>query len=197
MRLSEWRAAAPHKDAATPKVAAVVDPVLAALGAGADPHGWIAWGEEPHTRYAVLVPIDPGLIVCFVRVNVPGEGPRATTKLVRWSRVTLGELSLETQAGHRLLSFQVEGQILRGVDEEADRVAGFALQLFAAMDGRPMPDPPAAAARRKPTGAAGKGAAATTRPAGKSAAPARTSAPAAAATKRLTAGRAGSKGSGS
>jgi hypothetical protein len=140
MRLSEWRASAPHKDASNPKVSAVVDPVLASLGAGSDPHGWVAWGEEPANRYTILVPTEPGLIAMFVRPNVPGEGPRATTKLIRWNRVSIGELSLETQSGHRLLSFQVEQQVLRGVDEEADRVAAFALRLIAAIDGRPLPD---------------------------------------------------------
>jgi hypothetical protein len=139
MRLSEWRSAAPHKDGAAPKVAAVVDPVLSALGAGPDPHCWVAWGDEPGNRYSILVPTDPGLIVTFVRANVPGEGPRATTKLVRWSRVAIGELSVETQGGHRMLSFQVEGQVLRGVDVEADRVAAFALRVIAAIDGRPLP----------------------------------------------------------
>lgn len=139
MRLSEWRFAAPHKDAAAPKVAAVVDPVLSALGAGPDPHCWVAWGDEPGNRYAILIPTDPGLIVTFVRANVPGEGPRATTKLVRWNRVSIGELSVETQGGHRMLSFQVEGQVLRGVDAEADGVAAFALRVIAAIDGRPLP----------------------------------------------------------
>ncbi len=139
MRLSEWRSAAPHKDAAAAKVAAVVDPVLTALGAGPDPHCWVAWGDEPGNRYSILVPTDPGLILTFVRSNVPGEGPRATTKLVRWNRVAIGELSVETQGGHRMLSFQVEGQVLRGVDVEADRVAAFALRVIAAIDGRPLP----------------------------------------------------------
>jgi hypothetical protein len=139
MRLSEWRATAPSKDAVSAKVAAVVDPVLIALGAGIDPHCWIAWGEEPANRFTVFVPTEPGLIVCFLRVNVPGEGPRATTKLVRWSRVSIGELGVETQAGHRMLSFQLEGQILRGVDAEADRAAAFALRVIAAIDGRPLP----------------------------------------------------------
>lgn len=139
MRLSEWRAAAPHRDAATPKVAAVVDPVLRALGAEADPHCWVAWGEEPANRYTIFVATEPGLIATFVRVNVAGEGPRATTKLIRWSRVTIGEMAIETQGGHRLLSFQLEGQVLRGVDEEADRVAAFGLRVIAAIDGRPLP----------------------------------------------------------
>jgi hypothetical protein len=139
MRLSEWRAAAPHKDAGASKVAAVVDPVLAALGTGADPHAWVAWGEEPWNRYTILVPTDPGLVTCFVRVLVPGEGPRASGKLVRWGRVAIGELAVEAQQGHRLLSFQVEGQVLRGVDGEADRVAAFALRVIAAIDGRPLP----------------------------------------------------------
>ncbi|MEA2518209.1 MAG: hypothetical protein QOF49_289 [Chloroflexota bacterium] len=139
MRLSEWRAAAPHRDAAAAKVAAVVDPVLNALGAGPDPHCWVAWGDEPGTRYAILVATDPGLIVTFVRPNVPGEGPRASTKLVRWNRVVIGELTVETQGGHRMLSFQLEGQVLRGADVEADRVAAFALRVIAAIDGRPLP----------------------------------------------------------
>ncbi|MBA2720435.1 MAG: hypothetical protein H0U52_14525 [Chloroflexi bacterium] len=139
MRLSEWRAAAPHRDAASAKIAAVVDPVLTALGAGPDPHCWVAWGDEPLNRYGILVPTDPGLIAMFVRPAVPGEGPRATTKLVRWNRVAIGELAVETQGGHRMVSFQVEGQVLRGADDEADRAAAFALRVIAAIDGRPLP----------------------------------------------------------
>ena len=154
MRLSQWRASAAAKEAAGPKVAAAVDPVLLALGAEPDPHGWIAWGEEPANRYTIFVPTDPGLIVSFVRVNVPGEGPRATTKLVRWNRVTIGELAVETQAGHRLLSFQLESQVLRGVDAEADRAAAFALRVIAAIDGRPLPSVEEARTGRKGTAAA-------------------------------------------
>jgi hypothetical protein len=136
MRLSEWRAKAPAKDAGGPKVAALVDAVIDALGAEPDPHCWVAWGEEPAVRYTIFVPTEAGLISSFVRVNIPGEGPRATTKLVRWSRVSIGELTIETQAGHRLLSFQIEQQVLRGADAEADRVAAFALRVIAAIDGR-------------------------------------------------------------
>jgi hypothetical protein len=183
MRLSEWRAAAPHRDAATAKVAAVVDPVLAAFGAGADPHCWVAWGDEPAVRFAILVPTDPGLIHCFVRVNVPGEGARASTKLVRWNRVAIGELAVETTAGHRLLSFQIEGQVLKGVDVEADRIAAFALRAIAAIDGRPLPpveEPGAGRSRRR--AAAGS-------PAGKaSATAASASAPAPSAAARRRSG---------
>jgi hypothetical protein len=136
MRLSEWRAKAPAKDAGGPKVAALVDAVFDALGAERDPHCWVIWGEDPAVRYTIFVPTDAGLISSFVRVNIPGEGPRATTKLVRWSRVSIGELTIETQAGHRLLSFQIEQQVLRGADVEADRVAAFALRVIAAIDGR-------------------------------------------------------------
>jgi hypothetical protein len=139
MRLSEWRSKSPVKDAGGPKVAAVVDAVIVALGAEPDPHCWVAWGEDPSIRYTILIPTEPGLISSFVRINVPGEGPRATTKLIRWSRVSIGELTVETQAGHRLLSFQVEQQVLRGADEDADRVAAFALRVIAAIDGRSIP----------------------------------------------------------
>jgi hypothetical protein len=152
MRLSEWRASAPAKAAVVPKVAAVVDPVLLTLGAEADPHCWVAWGEEPANRYTIFVPTDPGLIAAFIRVNVAGEGPRATTKLVRWNKVVIGELSVETQAGHRMLSFQLESQVLRGVDIDADRAAAFALRVIAAIDGRPLPPAAESRVRRKPAG---------------------------------------------
>lgn len=148
MRLSAWRAAAPNPAAVTAKVAAVVDPVLVAFGAEEDPHCWVAWGDEPGTRFTILVPTDPGLITCFVRVNVPMEGPRASAKLIRWNRVAIGELGVETQAGHRILSFQVEQNVLRGVDGEADLVAAFALRVIAAIDGRPLP-PVIETARRR------------------------------------------------
>jgi hypothetical protein len=140
MRLSEWRAAAPSKEAVAAKVTAVVDPVVASFGVGDDPDGWVAWGEEPSSRFTILVPTIAGLLTCYVRVNVPGEGPRAAAKLLRWNRVQLGELAIETQGGHRLLSFQVEQLVLRGADEEADRIAAFAMDLFAAVDGRPIPE---------------------------------------------------------
>lgn len=157
MRLSEWRTRAPHKDSLTPKVLAVVEPVLATMGAGPDPSCWISWGDDPAIRYTILVPTPPGLLVMHVRVNVPQEGPRAGGKLVRWSRVQIGELAVEMAGGHRLLSFQVESQVLRGTDIEADVIAAFALELFAAIDGRPYTPPPtpkrgraSAAAKAKP-----------------------------------------------
>lgn len=140
MRLSEWRAAAPSKDAVAAKVNAIVDPVVASFGIGEDPDGWVAWGEEPALRYTILIPIAAGLVTCYVRVNVPGEGPRVAAKLIRWNRVQIGELAMETQGGHRLLSFQVEQLVLRGADEAADRIAAFALDMFAAVDGRPAPE---------------------------------------------------------
>ena len=72
-----------------------------------------------------------------VRVNVPQEGPRASGRLVRWSRVQSGELSVEVVGGHRMVSFQLENVILRGADEEGDAVAGFAREVYAAIDGQP------------------------------------------------------------
>ncbi len=142
MRLSDWRAASPAKGAADPKVNGVVDSVLRALGADADGEAWVAWGEQPATRYAIFSVTPAGLVACYVRVNVPGEGPRASGKLIRWSRVQVGELSVETQGGHRLLSFQVEGQVLQGADMVADRISRFAIILLAWIDGRPVPPAP-------------------------------------------------------
>jgi hypothetical protein len=138
MRLSEWRTRAPHKDSMTPKVLAVIDPVLASLGAEPDPSAWIVWGEDPGVRYVMLVPSESGLLQVLVRVSAPGEGPRASAKVIRWGRVQLGELGLEMVGGHRLLGFQVESHILRGTDDEGDALASFALEVFARIDGRPF-----------------------------------------------------------
>src|SRR4029078_13355320 len=85
MRLSEWRKAAPHKDAGSAKLAAVGDPARASLGAESDPHAWVAWGEEPGTRYTILVVTDPGLISCFVRLKVAGEGPGSCATAGAWA----------------------------------------------------------------------------------------------------------------
>jgi hypothetical protein len=136
MRLSDWRAKAPHKDSVAPKVMAVVDQALAALGAGPDPECWIAWGDDPGIRYLILAPTAGGLVQVSVRVAVPGEGPRASGKVIRWNRLQLGELAVEIQGGHRLVTFQVETFVLNGADATADGIATFAQSLFAAVDGR-------------------------------------------------------------
>jgi len=147
MRLTEWRANAPHKDALSPKVLGVIQSALAMLGAEPDPDCWVAWGDDPAVRYLLLVPTQSGLVQINVRVSVPGEGPRAGGKVVRWSRVQFGELAVEIQGGHRLVTFQVESQVLNGVDATADAIVLFAQALFAAVDGRPgstSASPPAA-----------------------------------------------------
>jgi hypothetical protein len=206
MRLSEWRAASRVRDATSAKVVAAVEPVLVAFGAEADPHCWVAWGDDPASRYLLMVPTASGLLMVVVRVNVPGEGPRASAKLVRWPKVQVGELAIETSGDHRLLSFQVESQVMKGADATADAIARFALVVFAAIDGRSWPsfDPPrgrrgartaargraSTAGTRKPTAttakksAAAKAVAAPMSAAAPKRAPARSAAP-----KRLGPGR--------
>ncbi len=158
MRLSEWMAAAPHKDAAAAKVLAVLEPMVAMLGGGTDPTCWVLWGDDPGARYSVFVATDAGLVQIAVRVNVPGEGPRAGGKLARWNRVQLGEVGVEMQGGHRIMNVPLEGQILRGTDEAADEVAAFVLDVLAAIDGRPRLEAGAAGkASSKPAGTAGSG----------------------------------------
>lgn len=156
MLLSDWRGRTPHKDSMTAKVVGVIEPVLVSMGGSPDPICWVVWGDDPAVRYVILVPTDAGLLQVHVRVNVPQEGPRASAKLVRWSRVQTGELAMEYASGHRLISFQVEGQVMRGSDGDADAIADFARRLFAAIDGRPMlPSPAKGRAGRaaaRPTG---------------------------------------------
>jgi len=163
MRLSGWRARAPHRDSMNPKVLAVIEPVIVSLGGDADPECWIVWGEDPATRYTILVISEAGLILTHVRVNVAQEGPRAAAKLVRWNRVQTGELGIEMQGGHRLLGFQIESQIMRAVDDESELVSAFALDVFAAMDGRPLPSAAAPEGRARGT-RAGASAETTTPP---------------------------------
>ena len=136
MRLSEWQSRAPQRDSMTAKVMAPATDALALLGAGRDPDCWIVWGDDPGVRYTILAPALAGLVVLNVRANVPGEGPRASGKIIRWQRVQVGELSVEIQGGHRLITFQVDSQLLHGSNGEADEVAAFVDSIFAAMDGR-------------------------------------------------------------
>lgn len=139
MRLSEWQARTPHRDAMTEKVLGPARDALALLGAERDPECWVVWGDDPQSRWALLAPTPAGLVQIHARVNVPGEGPRSAGKLIRWHRVQIGELSVEIQGGHRLLTFQVETHLLHGADAEADTMAVFVEALFAAMDGRSLP----------------------------------------------------------
>ena len=180
MRLSEWRVGAPNREALSGRVLDVLVPVLESLGAESDPHCWVAWGDDPGVRYMVFAPTPAGLVTCSVRLALPGEGPRASGKVVRWQRVQLGELAVETVGGHRLVSFQVESQVLRGADAVADRITAFGLAMFAAVDGRPIPDFGARKRRRKASApkAKTKGATAAKRATkGSRAAPRRTAAP--------------------
>ena len=77
MRLSEWCARAPHRDAMAAKVLTAIESTLVVLDAETDPHCWVVWGDDPSSRYMVLVPTAAGLLQIGVRVNVPLEGPRS------------------------------------------------------------------------------------------------------------------------
>jgi hypothetical protein len=140
MRLSGWRLKAPNKDGINPKVLETVGTILTGLGAEADPHGWLTWGDDTGGRWSLMAPCPAGLAVVNVRAGSPQEGPRASGRLVRWPKVQIGELAVETERGHRLVMFQVEGQPIRGADDGADQVAGFAALVLAGVDGRPLPD---------------------------------------------------------
>ncbi len=136
MRLSEWRKKAPTGNCLNDRVLAVLVPVLVDLGAEEDPECWVVWGEDPDIRYPVLASTIAGLISVQVRAGGPEEGARAAGKLVRWSKLQVSELSLEASAGHRMVAVQVEGMVLKGAEEEADRVCEFVRGLIAGMDGR-------------------------------------------------------------
>jgi hypothetical protein len=135
MRLGEWRKTAPSKESMSTKVLAVLRPVLVDLGADSDAECWVAWGDDPESRYSILAPTIAGLITMAVRITGP-DGPRATAKLVRWSKVAVSELSVEASGGHRIVAVQVENNVLKGTDDEADRVCEFVRGVLAGIDGR-------------------------------------------------------------
>ncbi|MGH2465445.1 MAG: hypothetical protein ACRDGI_08290 [Candidatus Limnocylindrales bacterium] len=150
MRLSGWRTKAPGRDGINQKALDAVGAILGALGADVDPHCWVTWGDETGSRWSLMAPCPAGLAVVNVRAGGPGEGSRASGRLIRWSKVQLGELAAESERGHRLVMFQVEGQPIRGTDDEADLVAAFAGLALAGVEGRPLPDLDGGA-RRAPT----------------------------------------------
>jgi hypothetical protein len=141
MRLSEWRKTAPSKEALSNRVLAILKPVLVDLGAEADADCWVCWGDDPEMRYSILAPTIAGLVTVGVRLSGP-DGARATAKLVRWSKVSVSELSIDAADGHRIVAVQVESQVLKGVDEEADRICDFVRGLIAGIENRnPQPVP--------------------------------------------------------
>ena len=136
MRLSEWRKAAPTRDAMNAKVIAVLKPVLSDMGTDADPECWVAWGDDPAFRYSILAPTLAGLVTVAIRISNPEEGPRATAKLIRWSKLSISELGIEAAGGHRLVAVQVESLVLKGMDEEAGLISEFVRGLIASVDNR-------------------------------------------------------------
>ena len=140
MRLSQWRRSERGQKVMGGKVADALEPVLAGLGAPGDPEAYVLWSEDWQTRYMVMAAADAGLAIVHVRVNVPQEGPRASGKLVRWSRVQLNDLTAEAHHEHRYVTIQIEGSVLQGVDAEAEAISDWASHVFARIDGRVGPD---------------------------------------------------------
>ena len=141
MRLSDWMAAAPSSQATHDRVAAAYRPALRALGVADDSLAYVVWGDEPEVRFMILAATDAGLATVNVRVNVPGEGPRAAGRLVRWSRVQVGELQVEAHHGRRYVSAQLEGMVLQGVDDAADEVGAWMAEVFRRQEARPSDRP--------------------------------------------------------
>ena len=137
MRLSDWRASPQGEKVMTDKVASAYGPAMAVLGTPDDPVAHVVWGDDPSQRYVILAVSDAGLVVVHVRVNVPQEGPRASARLVRWSRVQVGELSVEAHHGHRHVTSLIENLVLQGTDEDADEIGAFIAHVVAYIDGRP------------------------------------------------------------
>jgi hypothetical protein len=152
MRLGEWRKTAPTSACMSTQVLAVLEPVLANLGAEGNPECWVAWGEDPDIKYSVFAPTRAGLVTVAMRPTA-GDGPRATGKLVRWSKLQLGELSVESTGGHRVVGVQLEGNVLQGMDALADRICEFVRSLLASVDGRDVQAVVAALPHRASPGA--------------------------------------------
>ncbi len=136
MRLSKWRKTAPTERAMDDRVLAVVGPVLVDLGAAPDPECWVAWGDDPDLRYSLLAPTLAGLVTVGIRLTTAEDGPRVIAKLIRWSKLSVSELGVEASGGHRIVAVQVENLVLKGMDEEADRICAFVRVLIAGIEDR-------------------------------------------------------------
>ena len=130
MRLSEWRKTAPTKESMGSRVLPVLASVLVDLGAGADPECWVAWGDDPETRYSVLAPTVAGLVSVAVRPAGPDEAPRATARLIRWPKLVVSELAVEAGDGHRLVAVQVEAMVLTGLGGLLGTLFGFGIAFL-------------------------------------------------------------------
>lgn len=139
MRVSDWQATLRGQKLMTGKVAVAYESALALFGEGLDTEAFVAWGDDPEVHYSLLVIGEAGLIIVVVRVNVPLEGPRASAKVVRWGRVAIGELAVEVQRGHKQATAQIDSYILKGVDDEADRIGAFVGNVLMHIDGRRAP----------------------------------------------------------
>ena len=128
MRLSEWRAKAPAREALGPKVMAVLGPVLGVLGVEDDPQVWVLWGEDPSTKFSIYAPTLGGLAIVVVRPNrgasAPGQSRRSSV-----GRASRSASSRSRPRAHRMISFQVDAAVLRGADAVADAIGRFALSV--------------------------------------------------------------------
>jgi hypothetical protein len=134
--LSDWRATASNPASLNPKVESTVVAVLTSMGAEPDPECWVLWGDDPMVRWFLMAPTSAGLVEVNVRVNVSQEGPRAAGRLVRWSRVQVGDFQAEALAGHRVLNFQIESHVFHAVDAECEALSGFIRGMLALIDSR-------------------------------------------------------------
>lgn len=137
------------------RVIAAVGAVLGTLGADPDGECWVVWGNDAMIKWSMFMPTPAGLVALSVR-PVSQDGPRVSGKVVRWSRLQVGEFSVEYQAGHRVVGVSVEGVVLQGADAEADEIGAFLNTIYAAIDGRAATSAAAPAALPKRVGR-GKG----------------------------------------
>ena len=112
MRLSEWVGDRTAQGVgARPRSSRVVEPMLAMLGCDAGPGVLGRLGRRPRRRATRSSrATDAGLVQVNARVNgARAKGPRAGGKLIRWNRVQVGDLAVEMQGGHRILSYHARG----------------------------------------------------------------------------------------
>ena len=124
------------KDAVAPKVLAVVEQALIALGAETDPECWVAWGDDPAIRYLLLVPTPSGLLQVNVRVAVPGEGPRAAGKVSAGAASSWASWGSRSRAVTGWSPSRSRTWSSTAPMRSADAISAFAQALFAAVDGR-------------------------------------------------------------
>ena len=135
MQFSDWCETDEGRRRIPEPLVTLIGNAMRTLGVPLDAPAHVIWGDQPGQRFMVMLACDAGLAILGVRPSTPQEGPRVSGRLLRWSRVQVGELAIEAHHGHVQASAQMEGQVLQGLDAAGAQVAGWMAEVYRRVEG--------------------------------------------------------------